>query len=64
MIKFLITYLFWGILWDVILNFVSTIANYKDKLTNYERLYSLVLWPISFCIFVYNFVKTFFSDSN
>jgi len=64
MIKFLITYLFWGILWDVILNFVSTITNYKDKLTNYERLYSLVLWPISFCIFVYHFVKTFFSDSN
>ena len=59
--RLVIIYLFWGIVWDVVLNFVSTITNSENKLTNYERVYSLVLWPISFCIFTYHFVKTFFN---
>ena len=62
--KLLVIYLFWGVVWDVVLNFVSTINNSNNKLTNYERVYSLVLWPISFCIFTYHFVKTFFSNQN
>ncbi len=57
--KLLVIYLFWGVVWDVVLNFVSTINNSNNKLTNYERVYSLVLWPISFCIFTYHFIKTF-----
>ena len=58
--RLVIIYLFWGIVWDVVLNFVSTITNSENKLTNYERVYSLVLWPISFCIFTYHFIKTWF----
>jgi len=53
-----IIYLFWGVVWDVVLNFISTITNSENKLTNYERVYSLVLWPISLCIFVYHFIKS------
>jgi hypothetical protein len=58
--RLVIIYLFWGVVWDVVLNFVSTITDSENKLTSYERVYSLVLWPISFCIFMYHFVKTFF----
>jgi len=60
----LLIYLFIGIVWDIIYNFISTIIESNNKLTNYERVYSLVLWPISFCIFTYHFVKTFFSNQN
>jgi hypothetical protein len=60
MINNIIGYLFCGLVWDVVLNFVSTITEHKHKLDNKERLFSLVLWPISFCIFTYHFVKTFF----
>ena len=55
----LLIYLFIGIVWDIIYNFISTIIESNNKLTNYERVYSLVLWPISFCIFTYHFIKTF-----
>jgi hypothetical protein len=58
--RLVIIYLFWGVVWDVVLNFVSTITDSENKLTSYERVYSLVLWPISFCIFMYHFIKTFF----
>ena len=56
--RLVIIYLFWGVVWDVVLNFISTITNSENKLTNYERVYSLVLWPISLCIFTYHFIKS------
>ena len=54
----LITYLLIGIGWDVMLNFIMTITE-GNKFTFQERMYSLLLWPISFCIFAYHFIKTF-----
>ena len=60
----IITYLFFGIVWDVILSFISTITDGDNKLNNYERVISLVIWPVSLCIFIYHFVKTYFSNQN
>ncbi len=55
----LITYLFIGIVWDIIYNFISTIIESSNKLNNWERVISLVLWPIVIIIFGYHFIKTF-----
>ena len=55
----LITYLFIGIIWDIIYNFISTIIESSNKLNNWERVISLVLWPIVIIIFGYHFIKTF-----
>lgn len=55
----LITYLFFGIIWDVILHFISTITEGNNELSTKERIFSLVLWPITFIIFMYHFIKTF-----
>ena len=62
MINNIIGYLFCGLIWDIILNFVSTITENKHKLDNKERLFSLVLWPITFIIFMYHFIKTYNND--
>jgi len=53
----LITYLFIGIIWDIIYNFISTIVESSNKLNNWERVISLVLWPIVIIIFMYHFIK-------
>ena len=53
----LITYLFIGIVWDIIYNFISTIIESSNKLNNWERVISLVLWPIVIIIFIYHFIK-------
>ena len=55
----LITYLFIGIVWDIIYNFISTIIESSNKLNNWERVISLVLWPIVIIIFGYHFIKTY-----
>ena len=53
----LTTYLFIGIVWDIIYNFISTIIESSNKLNNWERVISLVLWPIVIIIFGYHFIK-------
>lgn len=53
----LITYLLIGIIWDIIYNFISTIIGSNNKLNNWERVISLVLWPIVLIIFTYHFIK-------
>ena len=55
-----ITYLFFGVLWDVILHFISTILESEHKLNNGERVFSILAWPFTLIIFTYHFVKTFF----
>lgn len=51
------TYLLIGVAWDVIYNFISTIIESSNKLNNWERVISLVLWPIIVIIFGYHFIK-------
>jgi len=60
MISNIIGYLVCGVIWDIILNFVSTITENKHQLNYKERVFSLVLWPITLFIFTYHFVKTWF----
>ena len=55
-----ITYLFFGVLWDVILHFITTIMESDNKLSNKERIFSIIFWPVTLFVFVYHFTKTFF----
>ena len=55
----LITYLLIGVGWDIIYNFIANIIESNNKLNNWERVISLVLWPIVIIIFGYHFIKTF-----
>jgi hypothetical protein len=55
-----ITYLFFGVLWDIILHFIGTILESESKLNNWERVFSILAWPLTLIIFIYHFIKTFF----
>ena len=54
-----ITYLFFGVIWDVILHFIGTILESEHKLNNGERVFSILAWPFTLIIFMYHFAKTF-----
>lgn len=53
-----ITYLLIGVGFDIIYSFASNIIESKNRLNNYERAFSLLLWPITVSIFLYHFIKT------
>ena len=53
----IITYLFFGVLWNVVLDFITTITESKHGLNNWEKVFSIVIWPISLIIFIYHFIK-------
>jgi hypothetical protein len=55
-----ITYLFFGMLWDVILHFITIIMESEHKLNNWERVFSILVWPITLLVFIYHFTKTLF----
>jgi len=55
-------YLFIGIVWDIIYNFISTIIESNNKLNNFERTISLLAWPIVLIIFGYHFIKGLKND--
>ena len=58
----IITYLFFGVLWDIILYFITIIMESDNKLSNKERIFSIMFWPITLFVFVYHFTKTFFQQ--
>jgi len=55
--SWIIKYLLIGVGFDIIYSFIANIVESKNKLNNHERIYSLVLWPISLSIFTYHFIK-------
>ena len=55
-----ITYLFFGVVWDIILYSIGTILESERKLNNWERVFSIFAWPLTLIIFTYHFVRTFF----
>ena len=54
-----ITYFLIGVGWNIILDFIGFITESKTKLNNYEKVFSIVLWPITIIIFGYHFIKSF-----
>lgn len=61
--NWILTYILLGVFWNIILDFISFITESKTKLTNYEKVFSIVLWPIVIIIFTYHFIKTFYNGS-
>ncbi len=55
--SWIIYYLLIGIGFDIIYSFIARILESKNILNNYERVISLVIWPISLSIFMYHFIK-------
>jgi len=56
----IIIYLFYGVVWNVILDLISSALASGHRLNNWERVFSILAWPLTLIIFVYHFVKTFF----
>ena len=56
----IITYLFYGVVWNIILDLISTTLESEHKLNNWERVFSILAWPLTFITFIYHFIKTFF----
>ena len=60
MISNILGYLVCGVIWDIILEITGNILKSEHKLNSYEKVFSIVFWPITLFIFTYHFVKTFF----
>lgn len=56
--NWILTYVLLGVFWNIILDFIGFITESKTKLTNYEKAFSIVLWPITIIIFGYHFIKS------
>jgi hypothetical protein len=65
MITAIATYLFIGVLYSALLERFTT-NNLEgplgDPWTSNERVYHIVMWPLSMSVFVYNFIKEFFKN--
>lgn len=55
--NYFLIYLFIGVVWDIVYNFISNYINSKNKLNTFERTISLLAWPIIIGIFTYQFLK-------
>ena len=54
----IIIYLFYGVVWNVILDLIATALESENRLNNWERVFSILAWPLTLIIFTYHFVKT------
>lgn len=52
-----ITYLFIGFLWMALLDLLSYIFKTEVQLSVGEKLVTSLLWPFTFIIFMYHFIK-------
>lgn len=54
----IIIYLFCGVVWNIILDLIATALESENRLNNWERVFSILAWPLTLIIFTYHFVKT------
>ena len=54
----IIIYLFYGVVWNIILDLIATALESKNRLNNREKVFSILAWPLTLIIFTYHFVKT------
>lgn len=54
----IVIYLFYGIVWNVILDLIATASESENRLNNWERVFSILAWPLTLIIFIYHFIKT------
>jgi hypothetical protein len=58
----IITYLFIGTCWVLFLDITSYYYNTNTQLDSKEKIITALLWPITFIIFVYHFIKSWFNN--
>jgi hypothetical protein len=58
--SWILTYILLGVAWNIILDFIGYVSKSENILNNYEKVFSIVLWPIVLIIFSYHFIKTLF----
>jgi hypothetical protein len=58
--SWILTYILLGVAWNIILDFIGYVSKSENTLNNYEKIFSIVLWPIVLIIFSYHFIKTLF----
>ena len=54
----IIIYLFYGVVWNIILDLIATALESENRLNNWEKVFSILAWPLTLIIFTYHFVKT------
>jgi hypothetical protein len=64
MISNIITYLFIGTCWVLILDIATNYLQSKNKFSSLEKVWVALIWPITFIIFVYHFIKTYLDGPN
>lgn len=58
----IITYLFIGTCWVLFLDITSYYYNTSTQLDSKEKIITALLWPITFIIFAYHFIKSWFNN--
>ena len=58
MMSNIITYLFIGVVWNLILDIASNYLETENRFNFREKLFLGLLWPIMIIIFAYHFFKS------
>jgi len=58
----IITYLFIGTCWVLVLDISSHYFSPNNTLTPAEKVVTGLIWPITFIIFMYHFIKGWFNN--
>ena len=61
MIEYVTAYILAGLLFILFVEWAYSFENHDDPLTNPERVFLSILWPIGFVVALYSFVKYLFN---
>ena len=60
--NYLITYLFLGAVFTLLTDVLGNFLKSKQKFTNKEKIFVMIIWPFALFIFVRDFIKAFRND--
>ena len=58
----IITYLFIGVIWTLTLDFVNYLIQSKVEMRWWEKTINISIWPFTFIVFSYHFIKSIIND--
>ena len=61
MIEYVTAYILIGLLFILFIEWAYSLEEHDDPLTNPERIFLSVLWPMGFLVALYSFMKSLFN---
>ena len=60
----IINYLIIGSLWTLFLDLLAKFQKLELQISTYERIFSMLIWPLGVIIFGYEFIKSLINNNN